>query len=117
LLKTRFTFFSREFDGSNQCLYYIKPFSGETMADNVNIPDDILETFKRLTSQVPEKLRSDSHTQNVIQLYLKLGGEKLARQYIDILKLNIIEEERQNMEESENPEDSDTDDEYSDFDS
>jgi hypothetical protein len=61
------------------------------MAGNVNIPDDILETLKRLMSAVPEKLRGDSHTQTVIQLYLKLGGEKL--------------------------EDSDTDDEYSDFES
>jgi hypothetical protein len=87
------------------------------MAGNVNIPDDILETLKRLMSAVPEKLRGDSHTQTVIQLYLKLGGEKLARQYIDIIKLNVLEEERENMDESENPEDSDTDDEYSDFES
>jgi hypothetical protein len=87
------------------------------MADNVNISDDVMETFKRLMHQVPEKLRSDSHTQQVIQLYLKLGGEKLARQYIEVVKLNVREEERQDIDETENPEDSDTDDEYSDYDS
>jgi hypothetical protein len=87
------------------------------MADNVNIPDELMGTFKHLMNQVPEKLRSDSHTQQVIQLYLKLGGEKLARQYIEVVKLNVREEERQNIDETENPEDSDIDDEYSDYDS
>jgi hypothetical protein len=87
------------------------------MVDNVNIPDDLLETFKRLMTQVPDKLRNDSHTQQVMQLYLKLGGEKLARQYIENVNLNVREEERQHIVETENPEASDVDDEYSDFDS
>ena len=87
------------------------------MAENVNIPDELLETYKRLINQIPEKLRDDSHTHQVAQLYLKLGGEKLAKQYIDILTLNAREEERQQMAEPDNPEDADTDDEYSDFDS
>ncbi len=89
------------------------------MADNVNIPDDLIETFKRLMSQVPDKLRNDSHTQQVTRLYLKFGGEKLARQYIESVKLSLREEERQQMAETGNPEasDSDMDDEYSDFDS
>ena len=87
------------------------------MTDNLNIPDELIETFKRLMNQVPEKLRNDNHTRQVTQLYLKLGGEKLARQYIEIVNLNVREEERQNIDETENPEDSDMDDEYSDFDS
>jgi hypothetical protein len=87
------------------------------MADNVNIPDELMGTFKRLMHQVPEKLRSESHTQQVIQLYLKLGGEKLAKQYIEIVRLNVRDEERQHIDEAENPEDSDTDDEFSDYDS
>lgn len=65
------------------------------MPDNLNIPDELQGTFKRLMSRVPEKLRSDSHTQKIIQLYLKLGGEKLAKQHIDIIKLRVREEERQ----------------------
>jgi hypothetical protein len=87
------------------------------MADNVNIPDELLETYKHLMNQVPEKLRNDSHTKQVTQLYLKLGGEKLAKQYIEIVTWNLREEERQHMAETDNPEDSDMDDEYSDFDS
>jgi hypothetical protein len=87
------------------------------MADNVNIPDELLETYKRLMNRIPEKLRNDSHTHQITQLYLKMGGERLARQYIEILTLNAREEERENMVEEENLEDSDMDDEDSDFDS
>jgi len=87
------------------------------MADNVNIPDEQIETFNRLMNQVPEKLRNDSHTQQVTQLYLKLGGEKLARQYIEIVRWNVREEEGQNIDDAENPEDSDMDEEDSDYDS
>ena len=87
------------------------------MADNANIPDELIETFNRLMNQVPEKLSNDSHTQQVIHLYLKMGGERLAKQYIEIVKWNVREEERQNIDESENPEDSDMDEEDSDYDS
>ena len=66
------------------------------MAENLNIPDELRGTFKRLMNRVPEKLRSDSHTQKMIQLYLKLGGEKLAKQHIEIIKWRVREEERQN---------------------
>lgn len=65
------------------------------MADNLNIPDELKGTFKRLMNRIPEKLRSDRHTQKIIQLYLKLGGEKLAKQHIEIIKLRVREEERQ----------------------
>ena len=66
------------------------------MAENLNIPDELQGTFKRLMYRVPEKLRSDSHTQKIIQLYFKLGGEKLAKQHIEIIKLRVREEKRQN---------------------
>ena len=66
------------------------------MAENLNIPDELQGTFKRLMYRVPEKLRSDSHTKKIVQLYLKLGGEKLAKQHIEIIKLRVREEERQN---------------------
>jgi len=45
------------------------------MAENLNIPEELQGTFKRLMNRVPEKLRIDSHIQRIIQLYLKLGGE------------------------------------------
>lgn len=87
------------------------------MAGNVNIPDELIQTLERLMNQVPEKLRNDSHTQQVTYLYLKLGGERLARQYIDIIRLTVREEERQAVDETEDPEDSDMDEDYSDYDS
>lgn len=87
------------------------------MADNVNIPNELIETFKRLMNQIPEKLRNDSHTQQVTYLYLKLGGERLARQYADIIKLTVREEERQAIDGTEDSEDSDIDEDYSDYDS
>ena len=65
------------------------------MAENLNIPDELQGTFKRLMYRVPEKLRRDPHTQKIIQLYLKLGGERLAKQYIEIIKLHVREKKRQ----------------------
>jgi len=84
------------------------------MTENLNIPDELQGTFKRLMYRVPEKLRSDGHTQRIIQLYLKLGGEKLAKQQIEIIKLRVREEERQNIAEADASEDSDIEDESSD---
>jgi hypothetical protein len=84
------------------------------MTENLNIPDELQGTFKRLMYRVPEKLRSDSHTQRIIQLYLKMGGEKLAKQQIEIIKLRVREEERQNKAEANASEDSDIEDESSD---
>ena len=84
------------------------------MAENLNIPDELKGTFKRLMYRVPEKLRSGSHTQKIIQLYLKLGGEKLVKQHIEIIKLRVREEERQSKAEADASEDSDIEDESSD---
>ena len=84
------------------------------MTENLNIPDELQGTFKRLMYRVPEKLRSYSHTQRIIQLYLKLGGEKLAKQQIEIIKLRVREEERQSKAEADASEGSDIEDESSD---
>jgi hypothetical protein len=82
-----------------ECLF--RPYPGEMMAENLNIPDELQGTFKRLMNRVPEKLRSDSHTQRIIQLYLKLGGEKMAKQHIEIIKLRVREEKRQSKAEAD----------------
>jgi hypothetical protein len=92
------------------------------MAENLNIPEELQGTFKRLMYRVPEKLRSDSHTQKIIQLYLKMGGEKLAKQHIEIIKLRVREEERQKRAEADASEKSDNGDDsidpfFSEFDS
>jgi hypothetical protein len=92
------------------------------MAENLIIPDELQGTFKRLMYRVPEKLRNDSHTQKIIQLYLKLGGEKLAKQHIEVIKLRVREEERQmkaeaNASEASNDGDDTIDPFFSEFDS
>jgi hypothetical protein len=79
------------------------------MAKNLNIPDELKGTFKRLMNRVPVKHRSDNHTQKIIQLYLKLGGEKLAKQHIEIIKLRVREEEQQNKAGADVSEKSDID--------
>ena len=80
------------------------------MAENLNIPDELQGTYKRLMYRVPEKLRNDSHTQKIIQLYLKLGGEKLAKQHIEIIKLRVREKERQQKAEADASEQYDIED-------
>lgn len=80
------------------------------MAENLNIPDELQGTFKRLMYRVPEHLRNDSHTRKTIQLYLKMGGEKLVKQHIEIIKLRVREEERRKRAEAEASENSDNGD-------
>jgi len=92
------------------------------MAEKLNIPDELQKTFKRLMYRVPEKLRRDTHTQKIIQLYLKMGGEKLAKQHIEIIKLRVREEERRKRVEANASENSDNGDDsidpfFSEFDS
>jgi len=61
------------------------------MVKGLNIPDEFQYTFKRLINLVPYKQRNDRHTQKIVLLYLKLGGEKLAKQYVEVLKSDLRE--------------------------
>lgn len=61
------------------------------MVKGLNIPDEFQYTFKRLINLVPYKQRNDRNAQKIVLLYLKLGGEKLARQYVEVLKSNLRE--------------------------
>ena len=61
------------------------------MIKGLNIPDEFQYTFKHLINLVPYKQRNDWHAQKIVLLYLKIGGEKLARQYVEVLKSNLCE--------------------------
>jgi hypothetical protein len=61
------------------------------MVKSLNIPDKFQYTFKRLMNLVPYKQRNERDTHKIILLYLKLGGEKLARKYIEVLKSDLRE--------------------------
>jgi len=100
------------------------------MVKCLNIPEEFQYTFKRLINLVPYKQRNDRHTQEIVLLYLKLGGEKLARQYVEVLKSDLPENKDRtetseksnhngnlfsdpNFPEDENAEDEDSEDEDS----
>jgi hypothetical protein len=56
------------------------------MIDPFDIPDDLRSAFQRIIRQIPPELREDEHLFKITLAYLKLGGEKLARQGIEVAK-------------------------------
>ncbi|MBI5897557.1 MAG: hypothetical protein HZB24_16605 [Desulfobacterales bacterium] len=90
------------------------------MGTNVTVPDEFQESFRRLLPHMVAGLRNDPQGLEAIYLYLKLGGEKLARIAIDaynqthrlknaqMQKLRLEEAlMAEQMEESEEDEDED----------
>lgn len=57
------------------------------MTNKLNIQDDLGMAFKRCTNLLLHELKDDSHIQKAILVFLKFGGEKLTRQYIEITKM------------------------------
>jgi hypothetical protein len=69
----------------------IKPNSGDIMTNKLNIQDDLGMAFQRCTNLLPHELKDDSNIQKTILVFLKFGGEKLARQYIETTKKHFRE--------------------------
>ncbi len=69
------------------------------MAKRLNVPDDLQGPFQKMMQLIPEILQNDIDTQNIILVYLKAGGEKMARQGIEIIKMRFLEEIQQENEE------------------
>ena len=69
------------------------------MTKKLNIPDELHNPFHQLMQMLPYTLQSDIDTQNTILVYLKLGGEKMARHGIEIIKMRFFEEIQQEHEE------------------
>ena len=61
------------------------------MTNKMKIPDDLQRVFHRLIDHLPDALKDDDHTQQVILNYLKFGDEKLARHRIEIIKISFRE--------------------------
>jgi len=61
------------------------------MTNQMKIPDDLQRAFHHLIDHLPDPLKEDDHTQQVILTYLKFGDEKLARHRIEIIKLSFRE--------------------------
>ena len=73
------------------------------MAKKMNIPDELHGPFRELVRLLPYQLQNDVDTQNIILVYLKLGGEKMARHGIEILKIRFQEEMQNYAEEPSAP--------------
>ena len=56
------------------------------MIDNFNVPDEHQTAFRRILRILPDGFREDESKMQALMVYLKLGGEKLARQRLDIAK-------------------------------
>ena len=55
---------------------------------NIDIPDEYKNSFQRLIPYFPSALREDPKALESILLYMKVGGERLARIAIDAFKQN-----------------------------
>ncbi|MCX5884188.1 MAG: hypothetical protein NTU74_21060 [Deltaproteobacteria bacterium] len=56
------------------------------MSEKMIIPDEFQGSIRRLLNRIPPEQRDDETLQAALLVYLKLGGEKLARHYIEISK-------------------------------
>ena len=54
------------------------------MSEKMIIPDEFQGSIRRLLNRIPSEQRNDETLQAALLVYLKLGGEKLARHYIEI---------------------------------
>ena len=87
------------------------------MIDDFQVPDEFLGAFRRLVRSMPFELQTDEAFLQTLVMYLKLGGEKLARQRVEVEKAEFVKVftivKRQPAEENQDNE-SDDDDEDSD---
>lgn len=80
------------------------------MKKKLNVPDEYQSSFQRLIYSIPDELRNDARTQKIILVYLKFGGEKLARHGVEILKMRHLKAIRKKTSEDPNMDDSQSDD-------
>jgi hypothetical protein len=59
------------------------------MIDQFDIPKDLMGSFKRVSRRIPVALRKDEALIETIVAFLKLGGEKLARQAVESAKQTL----------------------------
>jgi len=81
------------------------------MSEKMIIPDEFQGSIRRLLNRIPSEQRDDETLQAALLVYLKLGGEKLARHYIEVSKktfqdqvILIKKQFRDGVEDEEDPE-------------
>jgi hypothetical protein len=63
-----------------------------TMTTMLDIPDDLKQPFRRILLKIPHEFQDDTNFLEVILVFLKLGGERLARQWIEVTKVRHRQE-------------------------
>jgi hypothetical protein len=71
------------------------------MAKRLNLPDDLHDQFQQLLKLAPDELQNNVDIQNTLSVYLKFGGEKLARHGLGIINKRYLEEKWQRAQESQ----------------
>ena len=56
------------------------------MIDQLDVPKDLMGSFKRVSRRIPVDLKKDESLIKTVVAFLKLGGEKLARQAVEAAK-------------------------------
>ncbi len=83
------------------------------MSEKQSIPDEFQGSIRRLLNKVPPEQRNDETLHAALLLYVKLGGEKLARHYIETSKKvfpdQLVLIKRQFRDGGDEDEDSDAD--------
>ena len=62
------------------------------MTAQKNVPEEFKYAYRRLMGLLPEKLRKDRKIQNTTLVFLKFGGEALARHSVEIQIIRFKEE-------------------------
>ncbi len=64
------------------------------MDHELSIPEELQDIYVRLLNDVPAELREDPSLRKMMLVYLKIGGENLVRQHIEIEKLRFKDRTR-----------------------
>ena len=74
------------------------------MIDKVEVPKNLMGSFKRVARRIPVDLKKDEELIKTIVAYLQLGGEKLARQAVvsakQTLELEVAQRKKKAREEA-----------------
>jgi hypothetical protein len=62
------------------------------MSDEFTVPEEYRHAFRRVLMYGPEGIEADPAACQAVLVYLKVGGERLARQYLQTAQLMFREE-------------------------
>ncbi|MGA6924367.1 MAG: hypothetical protein WBY88_01730 [Desulfosarcina sp.] len=74
------------------------------MISDGDIPKELMGSFKRIARRIPVDLKKDEDLIKTVLAYLQLGGEKLARQAVEVaretLELELAQKRKRSREEA-----------------